>query len=63
MKQRFPRKDKRAELRAIFDKHRDIPDHIIHDDDYFKNFRLKLTETAPNHPNRLKGLSCNGLKS
>ena len=56
-KQRFPRKEKRAELRAVFDEHGKIPDHVVHDDAYFENFRLKLAETLPNHPNRFKGLS------
>jgi uncharacterized protein with ParB-like and HNH nuclease domain len=57
IKQRFPRKDKRAELRTIFDQHGKIPENIIHDDTYFENFRLKLSETLPDHPNRFKGLS------
>lgn len=57
LKQRFPAKEKRAELRAIFDQHGKIPDDIVHDDKYFENFRLKLPEVLPNHPNRFKGLS------
>lgn len=57
IKHRFPRKDKRAELRGVFDEHGKIPDNIVHDDAYFENFRLKLTETLPDHPNRFKGLS------
>jgi uncharacterized protein with ParB-like and HNH nuclease domain len=63
IKQRFPRKDKRAELRTIFDQHGKIPDSVIHDDAYFENFRLKLTETLPNHPNRFKGLGYATLES
>lgn len=57
IKQRFPKKEKRAELRAIFDEHGKIPDHVVHDDVYFENFRLKLPEVLPKHPNRYKGLS------
>jgi uncharacterized protein with ParB-like and HNH nuclease domain len=57
LKQRFPKKDKRSELRTIFDQHGQIPDNIVHDDNYFENFRLKLSEILPNHPNRFKGLS------
>lgn len=57
IKQRFPRKEKRTELRAIFDMYGMIPDDVVHNDDYFENFRLKLAETVPNHPNRFKGLS------
>jgi uncharacterized protein with ParB-like and HNH nuclease domain len=61
IKQRFPRKDRRSDLRLIFDEHGKIPDHIIHDDNYFENFRLKLAESLPNHPNRFKGLSYQAL--
>lgn len=57
IKQRFPRKDRRSELRVIFDEHGKIPDSVIHDDNYFENFRLKLGESLPNHPNRFKGMS------
>lgn len=56
IKQRFPRKDRRSELRTIFDQHGQIPDAVLHDDNYFENFRLKLGESLPNHPNRFKGL-------
>lgn len=57
VKQRFPKKEKRAELRAIFDKHGNIPDEVVHDDSYFENFRLKLPEVLPKHLNHFKGLS------
>lgn len=42
IKQRFPKKEKRGELRNIFDEHGKIPDEVVHDDNYFENFRLKL---------------------
>src|SRR5882762_876970 len=57
IKQRFPRKDKRAELRTIFDEQGKIPNEVLDDDDYFANFRLKLPESLPVHPNRFKGLA------
>jgi uncharacterized protein with ParB-like and HNH nuclease domain len=57
MKHRFPKKERRAELRTIFDEHAKIPEEIVHDDTYFENFRLKLPESVPDHPNRFKGLS------
>jgi uncharacterized protein with ParB-like and HNH nuclease domain len=57
MKQRFPRKEKRTELRTIFDENGKIPDEVVHDDEYFENFRLKLPEILPNHRNRFKGLN------
>ena len=62
IKQRFPRKDRRSELRIIFDENGKIPDNIIHDDNYFENFRLKLGESLPNHPNRFKGLAYQTLE-
>lgn len=62
IKQRFPRKDKRAELRSIFDQNGKIPDNVIHDDVYFENFRLKLPESLPKHKNRFKGLSYQTLE-
>lgn len=62
IKQRFPRKDRRSELRIIFDENGKIPDGVIHDDNYFENFRLKLGESLPNHPNRFKGLSYQTLE-
>ncbi len=57
IKQRFPRKDRRSELRIIFDENGKIPESIIHDDHYFENFRLKLGDSLPNHANRFKGLA------
>jgi uncharacterized protein with ParB-like and HNH nuclease domain len=57
VKQRFPKKNKRSELRTIFDKYGKISDEIVHDDAYFENFRLKLAEALPDHPNRFKGLN------
>ncbi|MBI1925405.1 DUF262 domain-containing protein [Candidatus Poribacteria bacterium] len=57
IKQRFPRKEKRVELRSIFDLHGQIPDNILHDDRYFTNFNLSLPEKLPNHPNKFKGLN------
>ncbi|WP_407572251.1 DUF262 domain-containing protein [Deinococcus altitudinis] len=51
VKQRFPRKEKRSELRRIFDSNGKIPEDIIHDDNYFTKFNLKLDEVgAPKSP-------------
>jgi hypothetical protein len=61
VKQRFPKKDKRPELRAVFDEHGKIPDDVLDDDTYFENFRLKLPELSPAHANRFKGLSYSTL--
>lgn len=42
IKQRFPRKEKRVELRGIFNELNKIPDEILYDDSYFDDFSLKL---------------------
>ena len=57
MKQRFPRKEKRVQLRSIFAKYRQIPDEILFDDSYFASFKLSLPERLPEHPNKFKGLN------
>jgi len=61
IKRRFPRKDKRVELRAIFDNHGSIPDAILHDDIFFDDFKLKLSETLPNQKNKFHGLNYSTL--
>ena len=50
--QRFPRIEKIAELRTIFDQQGTIPDNIFGDDRYFTSFNLRLPESLPNRPNR-----------
>ncbi|HEX3684953.1 MAG TPA: DUF262 domain-containing protein [Bryobacteraceae bacterium] len=57
IKKRFPLKEKRSELRTIFDEHASIPDEILHDDAYFETFSLRLPEKLPNHKNKFKGLN------
>lgn len=56
IKQRFPRKEKRAEIRTIFDRHGRIPDNILGDDLYFDNFRLSLADFGPKRPNKFNSL-------
>src|SRR5882757_9636148 len=56
MKRRFPKRDKRSELRTIFDKEGRIPDNILHDDNFFEDFNLKLSEKLPNRINKFNGL-------
>lgn len=55
-KQRFPRKERRADLRRIFDENGKIPDDVLHDDEYFQDFKLRLPETLPGQRNELMGL-------
>ncbi len=57
IKQRFPRKETRATLREVFEDEGSIPAHVLHDDNYFTNFRLQLPAQLPGRANPLKGLS------
>ena len=59
---RFPRKDKRGELRQIFDDHGGIPDHILHDNNYFENFSLSLSGDLPGKENKFHGLNYKTLE-
>ncbi|MBF0629951.1 MAG: DUF262 domain-containing protein [Magnetococcales bacterium] len=46
MKERFPRDDKRHELRVIFQEKGNIPDEIIDDNRYFIDFNLRLLSNS-----------------
>jgi len=61
IKKRFPRKERRTELRAVFDEHGGIPDSILHDDTYFQTFSLRLPEKLPGKRNKFKGLNYSTL--
>lgn len=61
IKKKFPKKEKRSELRMIFDEHGGIPDEVLHDDAYFQTFNLKLPGQLPNHKNNFKGLNYSTL--
>jgi uncharacterized protein with ParB-like and HNH nuclease domain len=61
IKQRFPLKEKRAELRTVFEKRGRIPDEVLHNDKFFTNFKLTLPERLPKKPNRFKGLNYSTL--
>jgi hypothetical protein len=52
---------KRVEIRAIFDKEGKVPDEILHNDDFFEDFKLKLSEKLPNHTNKFHGLNFSTL--
>ncbi len=49
IKKRFPRKEKRSDLRNIFDREGRIPEEILHEDVYFQTFNLRLPEKLPDH--------------
>ncbi len=61
IRQRFPRKEKRAEIRRIFDSEGGMPDRFLHDDNYFQAFNLQLSESLPDHKNKFKGLNYSTL--
>ena len=59
--QRFPRSKRRADLRRIFDEKGRIPEEVIHDDDYFRDFKLRLPERLPGKKSDLTGLKYSTL--
>ena len=61
MQQRFPRMEKRASLRAVFAKHGNIPTEILHSDELFTKFNLRLPSKTSDKPNRFKGLNYHTL--
>ena len=61
LKRRFPRKDKRGELRAVFDEHGGIPDEYLHNDEYFETFNLSLSGGLPNQHSKYHGLNYSTL--
>lgn len=61
VKERFPRKERRADLRRIFDEKGAIPDRFLQDDRYFETFSLRLSGPLPDRTNKLKGLTYDTL--
>jgi uncharacterized protein with ParB-like and HNH nuclease domain len=61
IKQRFPKKEKRASLRTIFAEHGQIPEEILHNDEFFSKFNLRLTAKLPDVPNRFSKLNYSTL--
>ncbi len=57
IKKRFPRKEKRYELRKIFDENKGIPENILNDNDFFMDFNLQLSEQLPSRKNKLNKLN------
>jgi uncharacterized protein with ParB-like and HNH nuclease domain len=56
-KGRFPKKEKRMELRKVFEEFGKYPDEYLNDNDYFDDFKLKLNAYAGTEKNKLHGLS------
>ncbi len=61
MKGKFPRDDKRAELRRYIDSQGNIPQNILGDKKYFTDFELDLGSRYSDVPNRLNGLNISTL--
>ena len=59
--QRFPRPQRRLDLRRIFDEEGSVPDGVIHDDSYFQDFKLRLPERLPGRKSPLTGLKYSTL--
>ena len=57
IKKRFPRKEKRTDLRGIFAEHGKIPESVFHNDKYFHAFNLRLPQAVPGNRNRFHGLN------
>ena len=57
VKKRFPRKERRADIRRIFDREGGIPQEVLHDEGYFQAFNLRLTGSLPDRENKFKGLN------
>ncbi len=58
---RFPKPKKRGELRAVLSGSGAIPDEVLHDDDLFTNFRLRLPMLPDGSKNRFARLSYSTL--
>lgn len=57
IKKRFPRKEKRAEIRKIFAEHDGLPTNVIDDDDYFQPFKLALSKDSDTVKSKFNGLN------
>jgi len=60
--QRFPRMEKRNELRRLFDEKGNIPKNVLTDDEFFTEFKLKLvSKLTEERSNKLNDLCYGGL--
>jgi uncharacterized protein with ParB-like and HNH nuclease domain len=61
IKRRFPKWDRRVELRQVFDEEGKIPENVLHDDGFFEDFNLKLPEKLPDRANKFNKLNYSTL--
>ncbi len=57
IKKRFPKKEKRAEIRKIFAEHDGIPENILENDEYFQPFKLSLSKVTNERKSKFHGLN------
>lgn len=57
MRRRFPRREKRAAIRQIFDQNGGIPDSVLSDDEYFEDFKLSIKSGHAGKKNKFHGLN------
>jgi len=57
IKKRFPRKEKRSELRKIFAENERIPEKILEDDAYFQPFKLSLPNRSDDTKSIFHGMN------
>lgn len=62
IERRFPKKEKRIALRSIFAQKGLIPEEILHNDEYFSDFNLKLTEDIPGRRSKFNTLNYSTLE-
>ncbi|MDR0604290.1 MAG: DUF262 domain-containing protein [Bacteroidales bacterium] len=60
-KKRFPRLEKRIELRNIFDENKGFPEDILSDNNYFVDFNLQLPDILPDKNNKFNKLNYSTL--
>ncbi len=58
---RFPRKEKRAEIRRLFAENEGLPEHILEDDTYFQPFKLNLSRPSDEKRSKFHGLNYSTL--
>lgn len=63
VKGRFPKKEKRTELRKIFNETDKFPESVLHNDDYFTNFKLSLPNRSENKKNPFNTLNYKTLEN
>ncbi|CAK0750926.1 DUF262 domain-containing protein [uncultured Gammaproteobacteria bacterium] len=61
IKGRFPKIERRVELRAIFDREGTISEETFENDDFFEDFELKFTKNLPGKENKFSGLDYESL--